>query len=158
MAVGKLGAYGHPVPRADTRCFPILHSALVLLSSSRQAWTMGTRKALQPQGCFLGTAFAAPPTPHPLHAGLSAAGAILHLLSASLLPRGQVWARAKHQLRHALLPQTCHGTADRTQSSPATAKSLSLCSYSTHTICRYAGLEMRSFDLAKPLGNRTIIC
>lgn len=28
-AAGKLGGYGHPFPRADTRCFPILHNALV---------------------------------------------------------------------------------------------------------------------------------
>lgn len=100
----------------------------VLLSGSSRACPIRAHQALQHQHCFLGMAlFAAPPTPHPLHAGLSA-GAILHLLFALLLPRGQVWARAKHQLRQAHVPQTCHEAVDRTQSPPAAAKCPSLCS------------------------------
>lgn len=105
-----LWGYGYPLPRADTCYFPVLHSTLGLCFPL-QLKLSSSHRSLQHQHCFLGTALsAAPPTVRPLHTGLSAAGAILQLLSALLLPRGQIWARAKHQLTHNLLPQTFHGT------------------------------------------------
>lgn len=105
-----LWGYGHPFPKADTCCFPILHSTPVPCIPLQLKLSLSHR-SLQHQHRFLGTALsAAPPTPCPLHAGLSAAGAILQLLCASLLPGGQIWAKAKHQLTQSSvidLPQAC---------------------------------------------------
>ena len=127
FAASKLGSCRRLFPRADACCFPILHSAPVpraplQLKMNLSHWSLQGSEPSAPRSKH-GLACRSPPTPCPLLAGLSAAGAILHLLSASLLPRGQVWARAKHQRRHAL-PQTCHGAADTARSSPATAKRL----------------------------------
>lgn len=70
-------------------------------------------KALQHGCCFLGTALsAAPPTPCPLRAGLSAAGAILHLLTAALLlgaglGRRQAPAQTRRACPAIALPRDC---------------------------------------------------
>lgn len=47
MVMGKLGGYGHPFPRADARCFPILHSAPVPCAPLWLKMSLSHRK---PQG------------------------------------------------------------------------------------------------------------
>lgn len=99
----------HPFPRAGTCCFPILQSTPVLwapvqLKRSLSHLSLQGSAALgllsrHGLGCCSSHSVSSP-------CRASAARAILHLPFALLLPRGPVWASAKHQLRQDL-PWDC---------------------------------------------------
>lgn len=99
----------HPFPRAGRCCFPILQSAPVpcaplQLKRSLSHLSLQGSAALgllsrHELGCCSSHTVSSP-------CWASAARATLHLLFALLLPRGQVWAPAKQQLRQDL-PRDC---------------------------------------------------